>query len=70
MKNTDSIFILVQLSMLVNYYLSKGFLIIEHNSKHLSSVPNETKQIIHEINIQKNTLLWSATQKFPLYQTP
>ena len=38
---------------MVNYYLEKGFIIIEHISKHLISVPNELKQIIHGINKQK-----------------
>ena len=31
--------------------------IIEHNSKHLSSVTNEVYQIIHAINIQKSDFL-------------
>ena len=62
MKNTNSTVILVCRSWLVNYYIKRGFVIIEHNSKHLISVPNEVKQCINEINIQKQTLLWNATQ--------
>ena len=61
-KNTNSTVILVLYRQLVNYYLEKGFVIIEHNSKHLSSVPKEANQIIHAINIQKYILLWRATQ--------
>ena len=37
----------------MNYYLLKGFVILEHKSKQLSSDPNDTKLIIHEINKQK-----------------
>ena len=36
-----------------NYYLSKVFVILEHNSKQLSSVPNDVKLIIRAINKQK-----------------
>ena len=54
-KITNSTVILVCRSSLVNYYLSKWFVIIEHNSKHSSSVPNEMKQRIHVINMQKQT---------------
>ena len=35
----------------VEYYLEKGFVILAHNPKNLSIVPNEAKQIIHAINI-------------------
>ena len=52
-KNTISNFILVCHYWLVNYNYAKGFVIIEHNSQHSRSVPNETKQLIHAINKQK-----------------
>ena len=35
-------------------YLAKGFVIHQHNSKHLSSVHNEDKQRIHAIDIHKS----------------
>ena len=38
---------------MVNYYLEKGFVILEHNSKHLISVPNEAKQRVRASHIQK-----------------
>ena len=65
MKKTSSAVILVWRSWLFNYYLSKVFVNIEHNSNHLSSVTNEVKQIIHATNIQKQIFLWRATQQFP-----
>ena len=34
----------------MNYYLEKSFVIIEHNSKHLISVYNRTKQRINVID--------------------
>ena len=53
MKKPNSNVILVCLSCLVNYYLEKGFVIIEHNSKQFSSFPNDVKLIINAINNQK-----------------
>ena len=38
----------------MEYYLEKGLVILEHNSKKLSIVPNKTKQIIHVIKIHKS----------------
>ena len=37
----------------MNYYLSKGSVIIEHNSKNLSGVTNEAKKGIHAMNKPK-----------------
>ena len=53
MKKTKSTFILSCRSRLVEYFLEMGFLIIQHKSKHLSSITNEARQIIHDIHIQK-----------------
>ena len=33
----------------MNNYLTKGFFVIENNTKQLSSLPNDAKQIIHVI---------------------
>ena len=37
----------------MNYRLAKGFVILEHNSKHLISVPNDKKQRVHAIDKPK-----------------
>ena len=58
--------ILVCRSCLVHYYLEKGFVILEHNSKQLSSVPNDVKIRIYAINKQKHIMLWSANQQFTM----
>ena len=49
-KKKNSTVMLVCRYCLVNYYLSKGFVIFEHNSKQLISVTNGLKLIIHAIN--------------------
>ena len=43
MKDTNVTTILLFRNWLVEYYLSKGFVILEHNFKTLISVPNEEK---------------------------
>ena len=53
MKKINSTVILLCHTRLVEYYLEKGFVCLQHNSKHLSIVPNEVKQIIHSIEIHK-----------------
>ena len=58
--------ILLCCTELVEYYTSKGLIIIEHSSKNLSSIPNEAKQITHVIHIYKDILLWIVTQKLYL----
>ena len=65
-KKTVPTVILVCQSRLVNYYLAKGFVILEHNYKQLSSVPNDVKLIIHAIDKQKTDYVMVATQQFPL----
>ena len=57
MKKTKSTFILSCRSRLVEYFLEKGFLIIQHKSKQLSSITNEARQIIHDIHIQKKSVM-------------
>ena len=44
MKDTNSTFLLLLLTCLVEYTLAKGFFIIEHKSNNLSSVPNGEKK--------------------------
>ena len=50
-KDRNSTVTLLFCTSLVEYYLSKGFVIIKLNSKNLSSVPNEAKQRIHAIDM-------------------
>ena len=52
-KNTNSTVLLVRRYRLVNYYLAKGLVILEHNPKQLDIVPNYVRLRIYEINIQK-----------------
>ena len=41
----------------MNKYLAKGFFIIEHKSKQLSSLPNDMKPIIHAIDQLRTDLV-------------
>ena len=52
-RKTYSNVILLYGSYLVNYNLARWFLILEHNSKNLSTVPNDAKLIVHADNKQK-----------------
>ena len=47
MKNKNSTVILLFCTRLVEYYLEKGFVIIEHNFKNLSIILNKLEQRIH-----------------------
>ena len=60
MKDISSNVILLCLTQLVEYYLSKGFVTIEHNSKNLSSVTNEAKQRIHAIDMHDSDYVMSC----------
>ena len=53
MKNTNSTGVLACRYRLVNHYSEKWSVIIEHNSKHLISVPNEWRQVLMPL-INKN----------------
>ena len=46
----QEITILTFFSLLVSYYLSKGFLIIKYNRKTLKNIPITVKTIFHSIN--------------------
>ena len=46
--------ILLFRTRLVEYYLAKGFVILQKNSNNLISVPNEYKQRIYAIDIHKS----------------
>ena len=48
-------------SFLVDYYLSKGFFILEHNSNQLSSILNDLKLRIHEIDQLKIYFVMAKT---------
>ena len=53
-KKKKSTIVLLRHTQLVEYYLEKGLVILLHNYKNLSSLPNEAKQIILVINIHKS----------------
>ena len=44
----------------VEYYLEKGFVILAHNPKNLSIVPNEVKQIMHAIDMHDSEYVMSC----------
>ena len=66
MKDTHQTSFLSCCTWLVKYYLEKWFVIIKQNSKNLSSVANEGKQIIHVIKSINQTLLWNFTYKLTM----
>ena len=47
LKNINYVVILKGSKSMVEYYLSKGFTIVEWNDNNLAKLPNELKQIIH-----------------------
>ena len=49
----------------MEYYLAKGLLIIEQNSKKLSIIPNKAKQITHLINIHDSEFVMACYKKIP-----
>ena len=51
MNDENSTVILLGRTMLVEYYLEKRFIILEHNSKNLLSVLNKVKQRVHAIDM-------------------
>ena len=57
MERPNSTFILNFRYRLVNNYLEKGFFIIAKNSNQLSSLLNDVKLIIHEIDKLKTDIL-------------
>ena len=58
-QNKPTVILLCR-NRLVEYYLEKGFIIIQHNYKNLSSVPNKSKQIIHAINTHKSEFVMTC----------
>ena len=62
-KKINPTVILLFHTRLVEYYLEKGFIIIQYNSKNLSSVPNKEKQITHAINIQKSYFVMACSRR-------
>ena len=43
---------------MLEYYLSKGFVVLEFNSNNLKIIANEEKQIIHAIECMIQAMLW------------
>ena len=61
MEKPNSTVVLNFQSYLVNYYLAKQFVIIDHNYKQLSSFPNDVKLRIHAIDKQKKDFVMACT---------
>ena len=61
MNKLDSHFVLNCSSRLVNIYLEKGFFIIEHNSKELSSILNIFNLIIHAIDHKESDFVMARS---------
>ena len=51
MKNINSTIILLCPSWMLEYYFSKGFVMLERNSKNLVVIVNESKQIINAMDM-------------------
>ena len=64
MEKPNKTFILNFQCCLVNNHLAKWFIIIENNSKQLSSLPNDVKLTIHAIDQLETDFLWQKTQQF------
>ena len=69
-KIKNSTVILICQSLLVNYYLAKCFVVLEHKSKRLFIVTNHLKPIIHANDKQKLNMLWRIPPQFTLYEIP
>ena len=52
-EEKNSSIILLCRTLLVEYYLEIGLIILQQNSNNLSSLPNQAKQRIHVNNIHK-----------------
>ena len=59
-KDTNSTVVILYRTPLVEYYLAKVFVILEHNSTELSIVPNEVKQIMHAIDMHDSEYVMSC----------
>ena len=57
MKNINSTVIRTIPSQMLEYYLSKGFVVLECNSKNLKITSNEEKQIIHAMECMIQNML-------------
>ena len=48
---------------MLEYYFSKGFVVLECNSNHLNIISDEEKQIIHAMECMIQTMLWLVLPK-------
>ena len=63
-KESNSPVVLLCQYCLVDYYLSKGFVILEHGSKQLSSVLNDVKLVIQAIDKDNIDYVMECTTEF------
>ena len=61
MKKPNSVVIFNCRYRLVNYYLANSFVVIKHNYNQLSSVPNDVKLGIRDIDNQKIDFVMACT---------
>ena len=53
---------------MLEYYLSKVFVVLECNSNNLNIIANKVKQIIHAVECMIQTMLWPVIPQFLPYQ--
>ena len=54
---------------MLEYYLSKGFTILECNNNNLAKLPNEVKQIIHAEDTDNSDKVMTCINTIPPHQT-
>ena len=50
---------------MLEYYFSKGFVVLEHNSNKLSRISNEANQIIHAMDMHDSDYVMTCTTAIP-----
>ena len=61
MKNINSTIVLLCNSRKLEYYFSKGFVILERNPNNKSIISNEAKQIIHTMDMNDSDYVMLCT---------
>ena len=55
---------------MLEYYFSKGFVVLERNSNNLKITDNEAKQIIHAMDMHDSDYVMTCTTELPSIKTP
>ena len=61
MKNLNYTVILLCRSRMLEYYFSKGFVMLEYNSNKLIRIANEAKQRVHAIYMHDSDYVMTCT---------